>query len=139
MLHHVPLKGIVNMTVQVIPAVIVVLETRDWVMAEDNLTVGVLNLQILRDLDELLEKPPIAAAVMVALNQKYLPVQLVKDRNRFLHITPEHIAKNIDGVARMNGGIPSLDKRSVHFLNRFERAVIECQNVIMAVMPIGDI
>lgn len=54
MLHHVPLKGIVNMAVQVIPAVIVVLETRDWVMAEDNLTVGVLNLQLLRDLDELL-------------------------------------------------------------------------------------
>ena len=139
MLHHVPLKRVMNMTVQMIPAVIVVLKTRDWVMTDDNLTVGVLNLQILRDLDELLEKPPITAAVMVALNQKYLPVQLVKDRNRFLHITPEHIAKNIDGVARMNGGIPSLDKRSVHFLNRFERAVIECQNVIMAVMPIGDI
>ena len=64
-------------------------------MAEDNLTVGVLNLQILRDLDELFEKPPIAAAVMITLNQKYLPVQLVKDRNRFLHITPEHIAKNL--------------------------------------------
>ena len=127
------------MTVQMIPTVIVVLKTRDWVMAEDNLTVGVLDLQILCDLDELLEKPPIAATVMVALNQKYLSVQLVENRNRFLHIAPEHIAKNIDGVARMNGGIPSLDERSVHFLNRFERAVIECQNVIMAVMPIGDI
>jgi len=139
MLHHVPLKRVMNMTVQMIPAVIVVLKTRDWVMTEDNLTVGVLNLQILRDLDELLEKPPIAAAVMVALNQKYLPVQLVKDRNRFLHIAPEHIAKNIDGVTRMNGGVPSLNKCSVHVLNCFERTIIERQNVIMAVMPIGDI
>ena len=139
MLHHVPLKRVMNMTVQMIPAVIVVLKTRDWVMTEDNLTVGVLNLQILRDLDELLEKPPIAAAVMVALNQKYLPVQLVKDRNRFLHIAPEHIAKNIDGVTRMNGGVPSLNKCSVHFLNCFEGAVIERQSILVTVMPIGDI
>ena len=65
------------MTVQVIPAVIMVLKTRDWVMAEDDLTVGVLNLQIFCDLDELLEKPSVAAAVMVALNQKHLPVQLI--------------------------------------------------------------
>ena len=127
------------MTIQVIPAVIVVLKTRDWVMAEDDLTVGVLDLQILCDLDELLEKPPIAATVMVALNQKHLSVQLVEDRNCFLHIAPEHIAKNIDSITRMNGGVPSLNERSIHLLNRLERTVIECQSVLVTVMPIRDI
>ena len=108
-------------------------------MTEENPKDRVHNLQLINDIDEILEKPPIAAAVMVALNQKYLPVQLVKDRNRFLHIAPEHLAKIKDGVTRMNGGVPSLNKCSVHVLNCFERTIIERQNVIMAVMPIGDI
>lgn len=136
MLHHVGFKGIMYMTIQVIPPVKMVFEAGNWIVTQDNFAPVILNLKVLGNFDELLRKSPVIATVVVPFNQELLTVQLLQNRNCKIEIAPEHIAKNIDDVSRLHDAIPTLDERLIHLLNRPERAVIEGDDVAMPIAPV---
>lgn len=52
--------------------------------------------------------------------------------------TPEHIAKNVNQITFTDFAVPALDEFFVHFLDRPEWAVIMRDNIVVAVMPVGD-
>ena len=83
-LHHVELERVVDVTIQVIPAVEMVFEAWDRVMAQHHIAPIVFNLHVFCDLHEFVGELLDVAAVMVSFNQENLAGQRIQNRNRHL-------------------------------------------------------
>ena len=138
-LHHIVFKGVMDMPVEVMPAVEMVFEARDRIVTENHIAALVFYLKIVRDLDELLGESAVAAAVMVALDEEFLPFELLQDGNGDAGLAPEHIAQHIDDIAGRDHAVPTADQLGVHFFHRGKRTVIKCQTVGVAEVHIRDV
>ena len=138
-LHHIVFKGVMDMPVEVIPAIEMVFKARDRIVTENHIAAIIFHLKIVRDLDELLGKSAVAAAVMIAFDEKFLPVELLQNGNGNAGLAPEHIAQHIDDIAGRDHTVPAPGQFGVHFLHRGEGAVIERQTVGVAEVHIRDV
>ena len=74
--------------------------------------------------------------VMVALDKDDVAVELFEDFNRLGHVTPEHVAEHIDGIAGVDCGVPSTDDFCIVVLDGFEGAIIKSEDVDVAEMKV---
>jgi hypothetical protein len=79
------------MAAQMIPAVKMILEARNWIMAQNYISVIVFNFHVFSNLYKALLKIRIMNSIMVALNENFLTIQFVKHFNCFSCLTPKHI------------------------------------------------
>jgi hypothetical protein len=64
-------------------------------------------------------------SIVVALDEDNIAIQLFEYINGGRHIAPEHIAKNIDGIARIDRRVPTSNKFGIVFGNRLEGAIVK--------------
>lgn len=136
MLHHVPLERVMDMAIEMVPAMEVVLEARDRIVAQNHILTAIFDFQILCDTRELVAERLLLMSVMVAKDEHLLPVQGLENGNGTILVAPEHIAKDKHPVARLDSLVPPGHQCFVHFLNGFEWTVVIGQDVLMAVVPV---
>lgn len=74
---------------------------------------------------------------MVALNEMDMTIELFKDHRSFGRV-PEHIAKDVNVIARRDNAVPALDKLRVHRGQVKKRTVIEADNVTVRKMKVSS-
>ena len=138
-LHHVPLKRGMNVPVEVEPSIEVVFEARDRVVAKHDMVFAVFDFEIITDFSEALQQTSVVASVVVAFDEDDVAVELFEYVDGGRHITPEHIAENIDGITGIDRGVPAFDKFFIVFKDGAEGASIKADTIGVVVMPIRDI
>lgn len=136
MLHHVPLKRIVGMTVEMMPAVEVILEAWDRIVAQNHIFAAILYLWILRNMGELVAERLFLVRIMIAKDKHFLPIQRLQDGSGAVLITPKHITEDKCPIVRRSCFVSLNHQCPVHFLDGFEWAVVVGQDVLMAIMPV---
>ena len=115
-----------------------VLIKQNRVMAQNHQPILIVDLCVL------LDALPIRAelsfhAVMVALNQVLMPIELLHDPNAVFFIFPERITQNIDGIVIRNPFIPVLNQSIVHLCGIWKRAIIKTEHIQMTKMHICNV
>lgn len=75
--------------------------------------------------------------IVVALDEMDMAIELLKDHRSFGRV-PEHIAKDINVIARRDNVVPALDNLRVHRGQVKERTVIEADNVTVRKMKVSS-
>lgn len=75
--------------------------------------------------------------IVVALDEMDMAIELLKDHRSFGRV-PEHIAKDINVIARRDNAVPALDKLRVHRGQVLKRTVIEADNVTVRKMKVSS-
>ena len=90
-----------------------VLIKQDRVMTQNHQPILIVDLRVL--LDALSIRAELSLhAVMVALNQVLMTVELLDDSNAVFFVFPERITQNIDGIVSRYTLIPILKQRIIH-------------------------
>lgn len=138
-LHHVPFKGGMNVSIEMEPSIEVIFEARDGIVAKHDMVFAIFDFEIIADFGEALQQTSIVATVVVALDEDDVAVELFEYVDGGRHITPEHVAEDIDGITGIDRGVPASNKFGIVFENRLEGASIKVDAVGVIVMPIRDI
>ena len=127
------------MSVEVEPTIEVVLEAGDGIVAQYDVVFSIFDFEIIADLGEALQKTGVMASVMVAFDKDDVAIEAFEDVDGGRHITPEHVAKDIDSVAGVDGGVPSTYEFFVMLASGFEGAIVEEENVGVVIVPVSNI
>ena len=138
-LHHVPFKRGMNVSIEMEPSIEVIFETRDGVVAKHDMVFAVFDVEIITDFSEALQQTGIMASVVVALDEDNVAVELFEYVDGGRHITPEHIAEDVDGITGIDRGVPAFNEFGIVFEDGAEGASIKVDTIGVVVMPIRDI
>ena len=138
-LHHVPFKRRMNVSVEVKPSIEVIFEARDGIVAKHDMVFAIFDFEIVADFGEALQQTSIVASVVVALDENDVAVELFEYVDGGRHITPEHITENIDGITGIDRGVPASNEFGIVFEDGAEGASIKVDTIGVVVMPIRDI
>lgn len=127
------------MGIQVPPAVEVVLEAWNRIVAQDYVLVSILDLYIRLDGSKLAAEFLFFASIVVPSNEDLVTLQSAEDFGRTLLIASEHISQDIHSILPGYNGVPPGDQGFVHFLDCLERAIVDGKDVLVTIMPITDV
>ena len=127
------------MPIQMIPAVIMIFETRNGIMAKYDVSKIIIYFKVLCNFRKLFYELTIIRSIMISFDKKFLPVQGLQNWYGLRGNTPKHITKHINRIARIGCSVPTLNKLFIHFFYCLKRAIIKRKNVCMCIMPVCDI
>ena len=127
------------MSVEVEPTVEMVLEARNRIMTQYDVVFAIFDFEVITYLGEALQEACVVASIMVAFNEDDVAIETFEDVDCGRHITPEHVAEDIDGVTGIDSGIPSANEFFIVLAGSFEGAIVEEETVSVVIVPISDI
>jgi hypothetical protein len=114
-----------NVSVKMKPTIEMVFEAWDRIMTKHDVVLSVLDLEVISHFRKTLQQASIVASIVVAFDEYNGAIQLLEHVDCGRHITPEHITKNIDGIARIDRSVPASNEFGIVLENRLEGAIVE--------------